>query len=68
MENNPRGFWGLSPITVPSAPTCKSPPLNFKGELWLATQDTFHYSDFIFVGALAGISMAENRSRPRARR
>jgi hypothetical protein len=39
------------------------PPLDFKGELWLATQDTFDYSDFIFVGALAGIDMA-SRSQP----
>ena len=41
----------------------KLPPLNFKSELWLATQDTFDYSDFIFVGALAGIAMAE-KSQP----
>jgi hypothetical protein len=39
------------------------PPLSFKGELWLATQDTFDYSDFIFVGALAGIDMA-GKSQP----
>ncbi len=39
------------------------PPLSFKSELWLATQDTFDYSDFIFVGALAGISMGE-KSQP----
>jgi len=39
------------------------PPLKFKGELWLATQDTFDYSDFIFVGALAGFDMA-GRSQP----
>ncbi len=39
------------------------PPLQFKGELWLATQDTFDYSDFIFVGALAGIDMA-GKSQP----
>ncbi|MGD0987288.1 MAG: hypothetical protein ABR874_05735 [Candidatus Sulfotelmatobacter sp.] len=39
------------------------PPLDFKGELWLATQDTFDYSDFIFVGALAGVDMA-SRSQP----
>ncbi len=37
--------------------------MNFKGELWLATQDTFDYSDFIFVGALAGIDMA-GKSQP----
>jgi hypothetical protein len=39
------------------------PPLDFKGALWLATQDTFDYSDFIFVGGLAGIDMA-GRSQP----
>ncbi|HKM48095.1 MAG TPA: hypothetical protein VJX69_10925, partial [Terriglobales bacterium] len=30
---------------------------------WLATQDTFDYSDFIFVGGLAGIAMA-GKSQP----
>ncbi|HME35161.1 MAG TPA: hypothetical protein VKF84_07980 [Candidatus Sulfotelmatobacter sp.] len=39
------------------------PPLSFKGDLWLATQDTFDYSNFIFVGALAGINMA-SKSQP----
>jgi hypothetical protein len=36
------------------------PPLDFKGALWLATQDTFDYSDFIFVAGLAGVDMAGN--------
>ena len=39
------------------------PPLGLKDKFWLATEDTFDYSDFIFVGGLAGISMAE-RSEP----
>ncbi|MGD0214982.1 MAG: hypothetical protein ABSB87_17280 [Terriglobales bacterium] len=39
------------------------PPLTFKSELWLATQDTFDYSDFIFVAGLAGVSMAQ-KSQP----
>ncbi len=39
------------------------PPLSFEGEVWLATQDTFDYSNFIFVGALAGITMA-GKSQP----
>jgi hypothetical protein len=39
------------------------PPLDLKGALWLATQDTFDYSDFIFVGGLAAIDMA-GRSEP----
>lgn len=37
----------------------KLPPLSFKSELWLATQDSFDYSGFIFVGALAGVDMAD---------
>jgi hypothetical protein len=36
------------------------PPLTFKQDLWLATQDTFDYSDFIFVAALSGVDMAGN--------
>ncbi len=39
------------------------PPLSFKGELWLATQDTFDYSYFILVAGLAGIDMA-GKSEP----
>jgi len=39
------------------------PPQTFKNNFWLATQDTFDYSDFIFVGALAGINMA-GKSEP----
>ncbi len=39
------------------------PPLTFKSEMWLATQDTFDYSDFILVAGLAGISMA-GKSEP----
>jgi hypothetical protein len=36
------------------------PPMTFKDKLWLATEDTFDYSNFIFVGSLAGISMSQN--------
>ena len=39
------------------------PPLTAKSAFWLATQDTFDYSDFIFVGALAGLEMA-GKSQP----
>jgi hypothetical protein len=39
------------------------PPLSFKRKFWLATEDTFDYSDFILVGGLAGISMAQ-KSQP----
>ncbi len=39
------------------------PALSFNQKFWLATEDTFDYSDFIFVGALAGMSMAQ-KSQP----
>lgn len=39
------------------------PPLSITGKFWLATEDTFDYSDFILDGGLAGISMAQ-RSQP----
>jgi hypothetical protein len=39
------------------------PSLSFKNKFWLATEDTFDYSNFIFVGGLAGISMA-SKSEP----
>lgn len=39
------------------------PPQSFKNKFWLATEDTFDYSSFIFVGGLAGISMA-HKSEP----
>jgi len=39
------------------------PPLALKQKFWLATEDTFDYSDFIFVGGLAGISLSQ-KSQP----
>jgi hypothetical protein len=69
--NNPNGQFGKQPKRIlgiiPNYRAVSAnehlPPLDFKGELWLASQDTFDYSDFIFVGALAGINMA-SRSQP----
>ena len=39
------------------------PPQRLKEKFWLATEDTFDYSNFILVGALAGESMAA-KSQP----
>lgn len=39
------------------------PPITVKEKFWLATQDSFDYSNFIFVGILSGISMA-GKSEP----
>jgi len=57
-----RILWVIPNYRAVSANT-HLPPLSFMSEMWLATQDTFDYSDFIFVGALAGLNMA-NRSEP----
>ena len=39
------------------------PPLSLNGKFWLATQDTFDYSNFISVGILSGEAMA-TKSQP----
>jgi hypothetical protein len=39
------------------------PPQSFKGKLMNATEDTFDYSNFIFVGAIAGIQQAQSSTR-----
>jgi hypothetical protein len=39
------------------------PPQSFKEKFWLATQDSFDYSAFIYEGIVAGISMA-GKSEP----
>ncbi len=57
-----RILWVIPNYRAVSANT-QLPPLNFKGELWLATQDTFDYSYFVLAGALAGIDMA-GKSQP----
>jgi hypothetical protein len=59
----PKRILGIIPNYRAVSANTQLPPLNFKGELWLATQDTFDYSNFILVGALAGIDMA-GKSQP----
>jgi len=67
-SNGPEGkqpkriLWIIPNYRAVSANT-RLPPLDFKEKTWLATEDTFDYSDFIFVGALSGISMAQ-KSEP----
>ena len=39
------------------------PPLSFKEKIWLATQDSFDYSSFIWSGMVAGVAMA-GKSEP----
>jgi hypothetical protein len=61
-KQNKRILWVIPNYRAVSANT-HLPPLSFKSELWLATQDTFDYSDFIFVAGLAGVDMA-GKSQP----
>jgi hypothetical protein len=39
------------------------PPLSIKEKFWLATQDSFDYSNFVYQGMLAGVAMA-GKSEP----
>jgi hypothetical protein len=57
-----RILWVIPNYRAVSANT-HLPPQSFKNNLWLATEDTFDYSDFIFVGGLSGIAMA-GKSQP----
>jgi hypothetical protein len=57
-----RILWVIPNYRAVSANT-HLPPLSFKEKFWLATEDTFDYSDFLLVGGLAGISLAQ-KSQP----
>ncbi|MGA8540282.1 MAG: hypothetical protein WB566_12340 [Terriglobales bacterium] len=59
----PKRILGIIPNFRAVSANTQLPPLSFKEELKLASQDTFDYSDVIFVAALAGISMA-GKSQP----
>ena len=59
----PKRILGIIPNFRAVSANTQLPPLSFKSEFWLATQDTFDYSDVIFVGGLAGIAMAD-KSQP----
>jgi hypothetical protein len=59
----PKRILGIIPNYRAVSANTHLPPQSFKNNLWLATQDTFDYSDFIFVGALAGVAMA-GKSQP----
>ncbi len=59
----PKRILGIIPNFRAVSANAHLPPLSFKSELWLASQDTFDYSNVIFVGALAGVGMA-GKSEP----
>ena len=61
-QQTKRILWIIPNYRSVSANT-ELPPQSFKEKLWLATQDSFDYSGFIWSGMIAGISMA-GRSDP----
>jgi hypothetical protein len=56
-QQTKRILWVIPNYRAVSANT-QLPPLAVKEKFWLATQDSFDYSAFIWVGMVAGISMA----------
>lgn len=62
LQQTKRILWIIPNYRSVSADT-QLPPQSVKEKFWLATQDTFDYSNFIFTGILAGISMG-NKSEP----
>jgi hypothetical protein len=56
----PKRILGVIPNYRAVSANVHLPPQTLKEKFWLATQDTFDYSDFILVGGLAGIAQAQN--------
>ena len=61
-EQTKRILWIIPNFRSVSADTYL-PPQSFKEKFWLATQDSFDYSGFIYEGIVAGIAMA-GKSEP----
>jgi hypothetical protein len=61
-KQSKRILWIIPNYRAVSANT-HLPPLSFKQKFWLGTEDTFDYSNFIFVGGLAGLALAQ-KSQP----
>jgi len=53
LKQTNRILWVVPNFAAVSANT-QLPPLSVKGKFWLATEDTFDYSSFIWTGILAG--------------
>jgi hypothetical protein len=61
-QQTKRILWIIPNYRAVSADTYL-PPLSFKEKFWMATEDSFDYSAFIYVGLLSGADMAE-KSEP----
>jgi hypothetical protein len=56
----PKRILGIIPNYRAVSANTYLPPMTFKTKTWLATQETFDYSNFLLVGAIAGIGLAQN--------
>ena len=56
----PKRILGIIPNYRAVSANTYLPPLSFEKKFWLATQDTFDYSNFLLVAGLAGVSQAQN--------
>jgi hypothetical protein len=61
-QQSKRILWIIPNFRSVSADTYL-PPLSLKDKFWLATQDSFDYSSFIYTGLVAGLSMSQ-KSEP----
>ena len=59
LKQPKRILWVIPNYRAVSADT-DLPPLSLKNKFWLATQDSFDYSAFVFAGMLAGVGQAQN--------
>jgi hypothetical protein len=56
----PKRILGIIPNYRAVSANTHLPPLTIEKKFWLATEDTFDYSNFLLVGGIAGISLAQN--------
>jgi hypothetical protein len=56
----PKRILGIIPNYRAVSANTYLPPMTLKTKFWLATQETFDYSNFLLVGGIAGIALAQN--------
>ncbi len=56
----PKRILGIIPNYRAVSANTQLPPLAIKDKFWLATQDTFDYSNFLLVATQSGIALAQN--------
>jgi hypothetical protein len=56
----PKRILGIIPNYRAVSANTQLPPLSFDKKFWLATQDTFDYSNFLLVATQSGVALAQN--------